>query len=84
MNCALCGRPAILTSSTATYRRGSRTVEIKTKPWRCPWDCEDPDGEKPFTWYVPSQLKENDEEARRVWQATYGELMPPSGFKVKK
>lgn len=80
MNCTGCKSPATLRKSRSVYRRGGRSVEIETECWGCPGDCPSPDGDKPFEWYVPSQLKANDEKVRKAWKEKYGEEMPRRKF----
>jgi hypothetical protein len=83
MDCSGCGNPCRLVDRTATYRRGQRTVEIKTQCWSCPTECVGPSGERPFEFYDVKQLKANDASARAEWYLTYGEKMPQGPLKKK-
>jgi hypothetical protein len=83
MNCMLCGEPAKLVDRKGAYRRGDRKVEIVSKCWSCPNSCTDFDGQDHFEFYDASQLRANDEEAKRVWMETWKEPMPKSPFPAK-
>lgn len=74
--CPFCGKRATFENGQSRYRRGPRVVSVKTKHWRCPSDCQGPDGSRPFLFEDPQLLRANDEAARAAWQRTFDEEMP--------
>ena len=83
MNCPFCGEAAKTVVRSATYRRGSRSVQIPTECYSCPGSCGSPSGEKIYLFYDPRQLRLNDKMAAEAWAAQYGEPMPKSAFPRK-
>lgn len=77
--CPVCQKPAVETTATIRFRRGSRVLPVETRQWRCPAECVGPKGEVPFVFADLATMKENEARAKAEWQARFGEAMPRAG-----
>lgn len=76
--CSGCGQPARLAPTPFRVTRGERTLAVETWSWECTSGCADPfTGEHPYRFADPKLMRLSDENARRAWEAKFGEPMPP-------